>query len=253
MTATTNSYNSIYQMSFTLDTQPDNPLKKESDQLSKQIRSLLTSSERLSALPTYMLTQIFNLRVKAMRWLAANADIDYAHVNNEVASQVKAIRNDRLEILRENLMFALRCNHRVAEGIARTHNDSGKDAPSFSEMPDITYDQYATALAMAVPDDEVFQKMIDWSNASLEVEFAFVAADLIESSGINVSDEIIDDLAALVANAAQEYYALAVELGFLKTRPTVSYPSVPHDEGFISEQKELAELGLDDFAKNFLN
>jgi len=253
MTASTSiGYSSIYQLKSTLDIRPDDVLKKETDQLSKNVRQLLLS-ERLGALPAPMLAQLFNLRVKAIKWFAANTNLDYADVRKEVASHVKTMDDDRLEVLKENLMFAVRCNQRVFDGIVLHASESEeKVLPAFSEISDLTYDQYISALAFSLPD-EAFEKTITWTHASLQAEFVFIAADVIEESGLKVSDQLIDDLAALVADAAQNYFALSVELGFAKQQESVPQPALSNDEGFIVEQKELAELGLDEFAKNFPN
>ncbi len=198
-----------------------------------------------------MLAQLFNLRVKAIKWFAANTTLDYADVRKEVASHVKTMDDDRLEVLKENLMFAVRCNQRVFDGIVLHASESEeKVLPAFSEISDLTYDQYISALAFSLPD-EVWKN--DYLHASLQAEFVFIAADIIEEPGMEVSDQLIDDLAALVADAAQNYFALSVELGFVKQQESVPQPALSNDEGFIAEQKELAELGLDEFAKNFPN
>ena len=163
--------------------------------------------------------------------------------------------NKKLEILTENILFALRCNQRVAESLASTGGYSSNNFSSnISQLPDITYQQFIASLAFANLDDETAQKIVDWTNASLHIEFVLVAADIIGDDKLKISDKTINELAFLVADAAQEYSALATELGILKTRSTrQSFSTLSFDNRFIKEQKQLADLGLDDFAANLLN
>lgn len=61
-------------------------------------------------------------------------------------------------------------------------------------------------------------------------------------------------LPLLVADAAQEYSALATELGILKSSlPVPSFATLSFDNAFIKEQKQLADLGLDDYSGNLIN
>ena len=155
----------------------------------------------------------------------------------------------------ENLLFALRCNQRVAESlVAKSNFPAGDFASSISQLPEITYQQFIASLAFANIEEETAQKIVDWTNASLHIEFVLVAADIIGDDKMKVSDKTVNELAFLVADAAQEYSALATELGILKTHSTrQAFSNLSFDNSFIKEQKQLADLGLDDFAANLLN
>ena len=81
-----------------------------------------------------------------------------------------------------------------------------------------------------------------------------VAADIIKNEKLKISDKTINELAFLIANAAQEYAALATELGILKSLSTrKSFSNASFDSSFIKEQKQLANTGLNHFAANLLN
>jgi hypothetical protein len=82
-----------------------------------------------------------------------------------------------------------------------------------------------------------------------------VATDIISDENLKVSDKTINELAFLISDAAQDYSALAIELGILKSRSTTrkSFSGLAFDKNFIKEQKELADLGFDDFAINNFN
>jgi len=82
----------------------------------------------------------------------------------------------------------------------------------------------------------------------LQIELIAITADVINDRQLRVSKKKINILATLVANAAQEYMAIALELGIL--RPLSGQPrkaGLTFDKSFVAEQKQLADLGLDDW------
>ena len=257
MIATAKNFDVIcFQLRNNLYSRLENPLKKDLNRLSNDIKAIITSSKKVQAQSVEMLSQVFNLRIKALKWLADDKNFDYLEMLNNIFPQIEEMKsNKKLEILTENILFALRCNQRVAESLASTGGYSSNNFSSnISQLPDITYQQFIASLAFANLDDETAQKIVDWTNASLHIEFVLVAADIIGDDKLKISDKTINELAFLVADAAQEYSALATELGILKTRSTrQSFSTLSFDNRFIKEQKQLADLGLDDFAANLLN
>ncbi|MFH1003977.1 MAG: hypothetical protein V1781_00520 [Bacteroidota bacterium] len=165
-------------------------------------------------------------------------------------------KNPKLEILAENILFALRCNRKVVDAVVATVDFSKKNiGANISQLPTITYEQFISAIALGVPDGAIVQKIVDWTNSSLFIEFVTVAAVIInDEQQLKISDKVIKELAFIVADAAQEYSALATELGILKVRSTKqSFAQISFDNDFIKEQKFLADLGLDDYSKNLVN
>jgi len=117
----------------------------------------------------------------------------------------------------------------------------------------LTYNQFITAIALGIPDEAITQKIIDWTNSSLYIEYIAVAAFIIKDEKLNVPNRIINQLAFLVANAAQDYSAIAIELGILKMRSAQpSSSQFTFDKEFVLEQKNLADLGLDSYAAKLL-
>jgi len=257
MIATAKNYDVIcFQLRNNLYSQLENPLKKDLNRLSSNIKAIITSGKKVQAQPVDMLSQVFNLRIKALKWLANDKNFEYLEMLKDIFTQIEELKSNRkLEVLTENLLFALRCNQRVAESLVATSEFSTDNlASNISQLPDITYQQFIASLAFANLDDETAQRIVDWTNASLHIEFVLVAADIIGDDKLKISDKTINELAFLVADAAQEYSALAAELGILKTRSTrQSFSNLSFDNSFIKEQKQLADLGLDDFAANLSN
>ncbi|GAB1447176.1 hypothetical protein MASR2M44_01670 [Bacteroidota bacterium] len=257
MIATAKNYDVIcFQLRNNLYSQLENPLKKDLNRLSSDIKAIITSGKKVQTQSVDMLSQVFNLRIKALKWLADEKNFDYLEMLNDIFPQIEELKsNKKLEVLTENLLFALRCNQRVVESLVGTTEFSTDSfASKISQLPDITYQQFIASLAFANLDDETTQKIVDWTNSSLHIEFVLVAADIIGDDKLKISDKTINELAFLVADAAQEYSALAIELGILKTRSKrQSFSNLSFDNSFIKEQKQLADLGLDDFAATLSN
>lgn len=257
MIATAKNYDVIcFQLRNNLYSQLESPLKKDLNRLSNDIKSVITSGKKIQTPPMAILSQVFNLRIKALKWLATNAAFDYMEMLKDIFPQIEELKsNKKLEVLIDNILFALRCNQRVVESLVGTSDLSSETLTSnLSQLPDITYQQFIASLAFANLDDDTTQKIVDWTTASLHIEFVLVATDIISDNNLKISDKTINELAFLVADAAQEYSALATELGILKSRSTTqSFSNLSFDKSFIKEQKQLADLGLDDFAENLLN
>lgn len=254
MVATVKNYDVIcFQLRNNLYPQLQTPLKKDLNRLSNNIKTLITSGETIKALSTNMLGEVFNLRTKALKWLSANTNFDFFELFKDIFPQIEELRtNKRLEVLIDNILFALRCNQRVVESIMASNEFTpDKFVSQFAQLPAITYPQFITSLAFANLDDETTQKIVDWTNASLHIEFVLVATDILCDKKLNIHDSTINELAFLVADTAQEYSALAAELGIVKSRSTrPSFFSLSFDNSFIKEQKQFADLGLDNFVRN---
>lgn len=257
MLATAKNYDVIcYQLRNGLYQRLENPLKKELDRLSEGIKKAVTSGKKIGPQPAQMLAQVFECRIKALKWLTADAAFDYLeNVEEEVVPQVEGMKADkRMETLTDNLLFAIRCNLRVVEAIIGKDREAGAAILDYlEEFPDIGYKQFIASLALGAPNGEAARKMLDWVNSSLHIEFVLVAADIISRDGLDLPDGALDDLAFLAADSAQEYIALATELGILNARAPRSRTGQPVGDGFIQEQKLLAETGMDDFAANLLD
>ncbi|MFN4082096.1 MAG: hypothetical protein ACK4K9_00545 [Bacteroidia bacterium] len=256
MLATVKNYDLIcYQLRNNLYSQLENPLKKDIDKLSMEIANILKSKKKIQNQSVDILAQLFNLRVKAIKWLLQNNSFNYLEMLSEVSNQIEEIgENRKMEILKANILFTLRCNRRVIESVFSAGVQSENLNIDYTQLPDINYQQFLSSLAFAIPDDETAQKIADWTNASLHIEFVMLAADIIRDDNIKVSEKTINELTFLVADAAQEYYALSSDFGLLKNKSiNQSFSNQPFDKGFINEQKTLADIGIEDFASNITN
>jgi hypothetical protein len=234
----------------------DDPLRKELDKLLTDIEYGITTGEDIKPLVDNTISKIFNIRIKGIKWLFEQQKIDFNSMYDDIYLQFEELRSDsRLEILAENLLFAIRTNKRVIDALISTGDFSQatieQHAPS---LPVLTYNQFITAIAMGIADDNITQKIIEWTNSSLYIEFVAVAAFIIKDEKLKVSKRIINQLAFLVANAAQDYSAIATEIGIIKLRSSKqSTFQFTFDNDFIDEQKKFADLDLEYFATNLID
>lgn len=232
----------------------ESPMKKELGKLLTEIKDALTTSKKVKPLLDSMIPRVFNFRIKAIKWLVEKDELDLSGMMDEIYPQLEDLKqNPKLEILAENILFAVRCNKRVVKALIGSGDFSEeKFASNAVELPTITYGQFLATLAYGVPDNEAAQKIVDWVNASLYIEFIILSAVIINDEKLKVSEKVINELSFLIADAAQEYSAIAIELGLLKPRSkSQSSFSDQVDKSFVNEQKYLADLGINDFAENF--
>ncbi|PBQ33904.1 hypothetical protein CNR22_19645 [Sphingobacteriaceae bacterium] len=225
----------------------DHPLQKEVSGLLDSIKRIVGSSSPIKKHVISALPQIFNLRIKGMIWLIEEGELDFSNIIDEVYPQIEKLKNNpRLEILAENILFALRCNKKVVEKLSTIEGFSEESVgKSVSQLSSITYEQFVTGIALSIPDAEATQKFLDWINSSLFIEFVATAAVIIDEENVQASPENINELAFLISDAAQEYIALATELGLLKTESTPNSRSqLNFDSTFVLQQKAIADEGF---------
>jgi hypothetical protein len=242
-----------FQLRNELYAQLDHSLKKQIDRLTADIKTMLLSQAPVQHQPSEILEQLFNLRVKAIKWLAHDQSFNYLDMLSDVSMQFKAVGNSKkMAVLKDNILFALRCNRRVVESFLHTGSLSESPDYDLRLLPDVSYQQFLASLAFGVPDEETAQNIADWTNASLHIEFVMLAASIIMDEKLDVTDSQIHDLSFLIADAAQEYTALATVFGILKLKSSHPYPIDQDLEiSVVNEQKGLADLGLEDFETHF--
>ncbi len=191
-----------------------------------------------------LLAKLFNLRIKALQWLIKNK-IKLTNYNSNIESIFEDFdRDERLSLLKENILFALRTQSTVKE-ILLKQKKSGIFQSKEIKLEEITYEQFVFSIVYGISDDKIAQKVIAFIDTSLTIEFLLIASFLLKD--IKVSEKVIDELSIKISEAAQNYYALAVELGIIKKKSYKAKPSGSRvSKIFLSEQTELANLGLNE-------
>jgi hypothetical protein len=116
-----------FQLRNNLYSHLGNSLKKDLNRLSADIKLIITSENDISIQSTLILSQVFNLRIKAIKWLTKDMNFDYMEKLKEILPQIEELRaNKKLEILIDNLLFALRCKKRVIESVSVPRSVQGR-------------------------------------------------------------------------------------------------------------------------------
>jgi hypothetical protein len=120
MIATAKNYDVLCFELRNHSSQLDNPLKKDLNKLLSNIKDIITSGKKIKpSLNTLLLSQIFNFRVKAIKWLLEDSAFNLTEILDEVYPQFEELKqNPKMEVLAENILFALRCNRKVVDSIA---------------------------------------------------------------------------------------------------------------------------------------
>ena len=187
----------------------------------------------------------------ALKWIVQQPDIDFLHMIENSYPSLEALKdNSRLEILGENVLFALRCSERVAGHIMEGDVTSERLAEEFESAPS-TYEEFFSYLRLNINNDEAVNFFAAFSHTTLYIEFITVGALIINDENIELSDVSIDELAFLVADAAQTYSAMAKLMGILPERPKAQPRDFDGKLLINDEDQLLTELGLRDFDLNF--
>ncbi len=229
--------------------QQEEPIKRETNRFIEGVKAIIMGEGSVKPKLDKFIPQIFNYRLLALKWINHQPDIDFGHLLDEAYPSLEGLRsNPKLRLLAENTLFAVRCNSRVMQAVIGDVN-SEEFSQQFAEVPVTTYEQFFGTLALSIPDQEAFQTIADFSHSSLYIEFILLAAILIDEENITISEGTINELAFLIADAAQEYSAIATLMGILPVRQkssSIAGAPINSDEDLL-----LSNLGLSDFAKNF--
>ena len=108
------------------------------------------------------------------------------------------------------------------------------------------------SIYLSIPNSEAAEKVIEWIKCSFQVEYVICAASLIYDRSLLLSQNKIEELSAIVIDAAQTYSAIAMELNILPSKELPARRFYDIDNSiFLEEQKVLAETGLEFFAENW--
>lgn len=232
---------------------PKTPLKREFNRLEGQIRSIIISGSPIKPQFDKLIPDVFNFRQKVIKWAVENQKMSFdqiAREQNEFFENEKFKLHLGLEVLHENILFATRTIKRVVEGIKSQSPVEEINLPD--HIPQITYDQFLTLLS-TLPNERFAERTFVWTNSMMLIEMVVISEGvMMDDAKLEVSDHIINTLAFIVADSAQEYTAAAMELGMVMQRVRKEpFEFGPLDEEFVRDQQYLADIGLEDFAKAY--
>jgi hypothetical protein len=230
----------------------DNSLKKEYDNLVSKIEYIILNEKNIRLNFDKILPQVFNFRIKALKWLIENEKVNLLDTLNEVQKEFEIIKeNKKLRLLAENILFALRVNQRVVNSLlSRIHYSNENFRLETKKIDVINYEQFISSISIGIPDDEISQKILDFVHNSLYIEIVSLSAILINDKNLKISSKKINELSEIISNAAQNYFALAMDLHIISSyTKKIEIENINFDKKFVKEQKELSDLGLEDLFK----
>lgn len=253
MQAATRNYDILCLQMWNNTSQLDEPLRAEMEWIVNNIVRAVTESADIKTALQALFPRVFDFRIKALKWLVEEEHINLADaMKNVVWPQLEALKKDpRLVVLAENLLFALRSNMRVINSLLKSGALTQEVLTDASaQVADLTYTQLVTSIAYSIPSQEYAQLIMDWMGSALFIEMGMMGAVLIHEKQLPIGEVAINDLAALVADAAQTNAAIAMHMQFIPDRTGKGFSGTQYiasDEA-LEEDKRLADAGLDEFA-----
>lgn len=222
-------------------------LRDDCDKLLSRIRIELTTAQEID---DDLIPEVFSLRWKVVK-----------HFKTELYSQLHKgfslsesdfylpYATEHYITFNQNLEFAIRSINRITSKIVDVVSNSGITPSNLDNLELLPGTEYWTFidLTCSLLPESIGNNVIEWIDASLELEFCLLCAFLIREEKLVLSDDVVDDLSTLIAEAAQTYVALALVLQILPTTPPQNLYILNDSEDFINEQKEMANRGLLDW------
>lgn len=238
----------FYQLKNTYFDELDNSLRTKINEIVSAVETALLAGSELHPFFVEKTKDVFVLRIEALKFFANEGNFNVLEkIDTVYPDFLEFVNHPRLTVLIENILFALRSNKRLVESIIEKDIVSSEElGKQFENIPNLTYNQYITFVSLAVPDNEMAQKMIDFTHSSLMVELSLIAADCVIDNEDKISDATINELAGLASEAAQNHAAIAYELELIETSDNSFSMALSFDQEFINEQISLADLGLED-------
>jgi|GEM_PF-3557831 len=251
MNQISNNHNFLF---FALDSYLPNVkegLQREVNELLISTVKSINNNEDLESTINQALPQVFDFRFKALSYFAENSLIQevsniesiYTDFNRELLSYEK-------QVLVKNVLFALRTSNRVLSKL-RGHKDFNLRA--IKEFSSVSYSQFLSIIAVTIPNQKLAQNLLDFTHSSLKMELILLISKNLIDEKISVSNESIQSLSKLISDAGQDFYAFASKLGFVqKINENLTYLNPTDPQSNLKEQKELADLGLNELVHLFL-
>lgn len=226
-------------------------LKEEFDNLLQEIQNALISGKDIEAQIQSSYNHIFRLRVLALKSILEENESIQELMEESYPYFEEIAQDEKLSVLGENILFAIRSNIRVANSLlnqVELSNQSIKGILDQIQGSIIDFDQFTALLIMSVPP-EFSKTLLDWVKTSLALEYCIIVGALLKEKKIELDNASVDNVASIIAEATQTYNAIAIEFGILKLSSHPISESAIMDPSFIQDQERLANSDIKSFAK----
>jgi len=211
----------------------DLSFREDLQYLSKNIQRALTSNEDLNLQLRSLIPLVFNARIKMIHWVFQNDQIDLSGELKDAYTRLASLRsNTTITPLIDRILLALDQHAPLIHSL-----ESRMCIEPGIEFPIITYNQFATSMALAPSD--AGEKILQWIDASLYFELIILCASEIDQYNINTAPEKIVKLTFLLNYYHNTFIALSVEGGLMNENTETA----ESEEGLQQAMYRLAEEG----------
>lgn len=220
-------------------------VKAEYQRLVVLILDALQKEGQVSKLLCDLLPMAFELRIRAM---IANPAPIQAHLEAIEAfyGEIGRVKDGiGFEQLMDSVKFAMRLVYRSIDQMAETQSlGPASDKNSIAVLASVSYDVFQVICGL-IPKGET---LYAWLNSTLLVEFGVMALDAFAHGKRLPAEGPLQEMAAVVTEAAQTYSACARALGIVAKRGSGIQMQWPEDVSadMLAEQRSLAETGIDE-------
>lgn len=229
------------------------PLKFPFEQFIEQMEENLTGPSEARFFIDQSMDKVWELRLKALNWIIDQGEDFFALLQQEVVPRFEDMLNSgKMGLLADNVLFALRCNERFLKGMfGESGIEKFAESLASTSIPETSLAQTFTALLFSTPNKELAETIISWLKSSLDIEYVILAAAIIDEKKLDVSQAMLDNLASVIADAAQTYSAIPMEKGWITARPLSNFHVETENGNISAEEQILAETGLATFAQTW--
>lgn len=227
-------------------------LRKRVENFMDSVKCIVISEKEIYPQITHeILEELYNIRVEVFPELSNNENFYSGEIRDKAFKEILSFDNNGTAILAENISFSFRCFRKVERALLPQIQNLIEEQKSQGikiEIP--SYSEIINSL-LAISHDKNSILTIRFINTTLYIEFVIISFYLINNKKVRVPETVIDQLCRIVADSTQDYLAYATELGFLNQYISENQNlKIKVTKKIIKEQKELAEVGFDDWAKN---
>jgi hypothetical protein len=254
MTAVSKNYDGLCYHLKVVHKNLDDPLKRKLHSFLDDIKSELIEEDGFATgFIEKKFPLILGLRLSALKWMETEQQSLIHLFDNETYPYFERMaENEKLSILAGNILFALRCNRKVINALLKKIGQKEFPNGAFFELPELSYDQFIAAIYLSAPNAEAAETAIEWLKSSFRIEYGILAASVIYDESLWVTSNKIEKLSTIIADAAQTYSAIASELGIFSSRKASgNILDGIESAGFLEDQNNLAEAGIQLFAQNW--
>ncbi len=225
----------------------DKELSKIVVRVETMIKNFIESKHDVKTFADYNLDTLFDFRIAALKWLIANKNI-IGTFDEHIENELNCLKSDsQFSVLYQNVLFAIRTNIRVVNSLIDPNmprsSRSSMDFADSIDIPKCSFTEFMNMISLTMPDS-ISSAFIDWVISSLYIEFGIISAFIIHKEQLQISKPKTNELAAFIADSAQDFGAISKELKPQSIKKTKIYPT-NLSEVFLAEQAFLAEQDIE--------